>query len=622
MSRRIDIELTSTRDDGTWTWRAAGARAPRGVVPAGLLPAGTKVGDVHRAEVDMHLDGTEVVAILPPKSDRSGPQTLELLGRGEPAELVTTQLAGRRGRREESFGGGRGPEGRGRRDRPARGREPGDRRPASEGREGDRQERPGGERRGPRPEADRRGPRPDTARRGPRAEGERPPRQEPGGDRRGPRSGGEHRARPPRPALVERPRPKRLRPARTHRTAVLAALPPEQQPVAEQVLRGGIPAVRQAVEKQNEQARAEGRPEVRAGQLVAMAEELLPRLRVAEWRDRADAAVADLEDLDLRDLRSVVVAADLGARDDESRAIAAQLREGLARRVEAEQQQWLKELVDTLAEGRVVRALRLSSRPPKAGAPLPGDLASRLADAASAAMTDDTPPDRWTMLIEAVSFSPVHLRVEPASIPSSPDERIVAAVRKAAGRLPQIAARFGVESSAPARRGPGRQGGGERAGGPPPPPPPPPRAAAPPVEAEAAPAAGPPVEAEAAPAAGPPAEAGTEPGGPFSASVGEPATASVGEPTTAMVEEARSEPVADPEPPATRAPAASEEAVGEPTPAMVDEAEAAERALEATDEAEPTEGPAAQEPPAQEPPAREPPAQEPPAPTDAASPQS
>ena len=44
MSRRIEVELTSRRDDGTWTWRAAGAREPKGLVDAALLPAEFSVG--------------------------------------------------------------------------------------------------------------------------------------------------------------------------------------------------------------------------------------------------------------------------------------------------------------------------------------------------------------------------------------------------------------------------------------------------------------------------------------------------------------------------------------------------------------------------------------------------
>jgi hypothetical protein len=241
-----------------------------------------------------------------------------------------------------------------------------------------------------------------------------------------------------------------------HRKAVLAELPPEQQPVAEQVLKGGIPAVRTAVAKQNEQARAEGKPEVKADQLVDLAEKLLPRLRAAEWRDRAEAALADLDELDLRDLRSVIVAAEGAARDDESRTLAASLREGLARRVDEEQSAWLREIASTLTDGRVVRALRLSSRPPKAGEPLPQDLATRLIEAANAALTAETAADRWATVLDALSLSPVHLRVEPASVPAEPDEALLTAVRAAAARVPQIATRFGIDpATAPPPRRPG-----------------------------------------------------------------------------------------------------------------------------------------------------------------------
>ena len=40
--------------------------------------------------------------------------------------------------------------------------------------------------------------------------------------------------------------------------------------------------------------------------VLKMAENLLPQLRVADWRDRAEAAQRQLVHLDLRDLRSVV----------------------------------------------------------------------------------------------------------------------------------------------------------------------------------------------------------------------------------------------------------------------------------------------------------------------------
>ena len=313
VSRRIEIELTSARDDGSWTWRAAGAREPRGVVEGSLLPSGSSTGDVLRADVETSLDGTTVLAVLPPKGPSAEPDRIELVGAGDPEQWVTTVLAPGRPRRDDRDRGGRG-------DR--RGRKDG--RPPRQGRD-DRsrgRDRPGARRRPRRPA-------PPGAWRAPRP----------------PRGAGRATARPllgepapsPRPPVDTRPKPKRLRPNRTHRKAALAELPAEQQPVAEQVLKGGIPAVRAAVAKQNEQARAEGKPEVKADQLVDLAEKLLPRLRAAEWRDRAEAAMADLEELDLRDLRSVIVAAEGAARDDESRALATSLREGLARRVDQEQ---------------------------------------------------------------------------------------------------------------------------------------------------------------------------------------------------------------------------------------------------------------------------------------------
>ena len=61
MSRRIDIELTSNRNDGTWSWRAAGAKAPKGVINATLLATSAKAGDVLKVEADFDLDGITVL---------------------------------------------------------------------------------------------------------------------------------------------------------------------------------------------------------------------------------------------------------------------------------------------------------------------------------------------------------------------------------------------------------------------------------------------------------------------------------------------------------------------------------------------------------------------------------
>lgn len=242
--------------------------------------------------------------------------------------------------------------------------------------------------------------------------------------------------------------------------------------MAEEVLKGGVPGVRQAVDRMNDKAAAEGMPKVKTDPIVALAEKLAPRLKAAEWRDRAEAALAGITEIDVKDIRSVVVAADTGARDEESRALAEQLREGLTARVDAEHRKWLDELAENIAEGRTVRALRHSSRPPKAGAPLPPDMAEKLAAGASASLTSEVTQDRWATVLDAIAFSPVRSLVVPEGLPASPNDQLMAAVRKHAAKVPAIAAAFGVEAPAPRRKG------GRRT-----PPPPPPPKPAPAVEA-------------------------------------------------------------------------------------------------------------------------------------------
>lgn len=414
MSRRIDIELTSDRGDGSWTWRAAGASKPRGVVDASLVPGGAKVGDVLRAETETDIEGVTITSLGSTQArDRKEPERLEILGssRRDDDQLVTTTLVPKRGGDRD------------RRDR--RPRRDGDR---PDGERGDRDRRP--RRDGDRPEGDRdRRPRGEGDRR-PRGEGER-------GERRGPR-------RPAPPPLPERPKPKRLRPGRTHRKAVLADLPAEQQPIAEEVLRGGIPAVRQAIEAENEKRKAGGEPPVGA-ELLKLAESLLPKLRAAEWRDKAEAALADADELDLRDLRTVVVASDGAARDEESRELASQLRAKLDERVVAEQARWLEDLQLALDAGRIVRALRVSSRPPKAGTMLSPELRLALLGGANAALTEEATPDRWAAVLDAVAYSPVSKEVAPVSVPATPSDELLGTIKKYASRIPKVAVAFGIE---------------------------------------------------------------------------------------------------------------------------------------------------------------------------------
>lgn len=424
MSRRIEVELTSTRPDGTWTWRAAGAKQPKGELDGSLLYEGAQVGDVVKAEASFELEGITILQITPPKTKGASPiERLEIIGTSRDFEPVTSSLVPKS---ERPRGG---PRDRDRGDRGDRG-DPGPRpdrgRAGPGGGRGERGDRAGG----PRPERGERGPRPERGERP--ARGERPPA----------RAGGEKPAAPPKP------KPKKLNPQNVHRSAVLDSLPPEQRPVAEQALKGGIPAVRQAIETQNAKARAEGQPEIKPEPLLALAEELLPRLKAAEWRDRAEAAAKDVDEIGLRDLRTVVAAADV-ARDDEARALASQLREALERRTTAQRDAWITEITSALDEGRVVRGLRVAARPPDPSSRVPAELAMRLGQMAGEAMTADIAPDRWAILLDAVAASPVRRSVKPAGFPAEPGEQLLQAAKQTSGRVPALAAMLGIEMPPP-----------------------------------------------------------------------------------------------------------------------------------------------------------------------------
>ncbi|HEY1118735.1 MAG TPA: hypothetical protein VGE43_13565, partial [Acidimicrobiales bacterium] len=413
MATRIDIELTSRQDEGkTFTWRAAGARQPKGAAEASLFPEGAQVGDEFKVETEMDVDGIRVTSVVPAKGkEPKKVETLELIARDD--EPLVTQVLAEKGRGRGDRGDRRGPRREGGRDR----------------KDGDR------------------GPRREGADRGPRGEGGERGRGE------GARRGGNDRPRTPaKPKLPPKPKPPRLRAGKTHRNALIDSLPDEQKAVAQELLRGGLQAVRTGLEKQNDQRKAEGQDPIDEGPIVTLAEELLVKVRAAEWRDRAEAALEQAETVDLRDLRTVVTAADGAAKDDETRALAARLRTALNQRLDADQQAWVAEVVEMLDDDRVVRALHLSSRPPKAGAPLPAPVALRLVEAANASMSSETSADRWSYVLEALAHSPVRRQVVPVSLPATVSDELKATIARHGSRLPEIAQIFGVEPDPKADR--------------------------------------------------------------------------------------------------------------------------------------------------------------------------
>ena len=417
MSRRIDIELTSFRGDGTWTWRAAGAKAPKGVVAAAILPAASKTGDVLKVEADFDIDGISVLGVVAAREKTQRRDLLEMIVDDKIFAPVTQKL--------------------------------------SERAKSDRQDSRG-------PRAEKRGARPDGA--GPGRDSRRPSAQRTPGspdrprrpipdrptDSKDPKIIAPRKARRPMfkapPELPKRPAAKRLKPKQIHRAAILETLPDEQRAVAQRALAGGIKAVRDAVKEQNDKLRSAGQSPVPAEGLISMAQNLLPKLRVAEWLDRAEAAMSDIAHLDLRDLRSVVVGADdpMVVRDESTRALAAQLKVALKERQEQEQILWRGDIVAALGVSRVVRALKLSGEPPKAGQPFPADLGAQLTAAAAASLTAESSSERWIAILEAVAFSPIRGHVKPTVKPANPSEALVATVKRLAPLVPQIAGLFEI----------------------------------------------------------------------------------------------------------------------------------------------------------------------------------
>src|ERR1035438_7046098 len=450
MSNRLDIELTSIRSDGSYTWRAAGARQPKGVIDAKVLADNAKVGDVLRVEAEVEIDGITILGVLPPKEKATPSGRIELLGSSKPIQAVTTVLLSE---------GGRGGDRRDLLDSPRRGDRNAsrDRRPTRGGERPDaRRPQPGGgsleaggerrpERR-PGPEGAPAGGSPRTAEGRPATSGgERRPWAPSATRRPGTPAGGRSLTDARQPA-ASRPTPPHAAPRRTvprfepgtaNRELLLASLASEQRPIAERLAAGGIPAVRRAIAAERERARSEGRPEVTGEAILTLAEQLAPSFKQAIWLDRAEAAVAQLDQISLRDLRTTVVAA--APRDEASRALDQKLREELDRRVKKLRSNWEEQITHALEEGRVLQALRFSAQPPEPTARFPAALVGRLASSAGAAMSASTPVERWLAILDAAVSSPIRRQIHPEGLPEDPSGEIVRKSRVAAGSLPALA---------------------------------------------------------------------------------------------------------------------------------------------------------------------------------------
>ena len=368
MAHRISIELTSNRGDGSWTWRAAGAREPRGIVAGELLPEGANVNSVFTAEIETGLGVANILSVFEEvdlRNSRPQTETIEVVGtkRSEP-DMLTNYKGNTRGHSDKS------------------------------------------------------------ARR----------------KKRQPKGSANHQ---------NQRRWQKLTPGKQHQNAWLASLPPEQAVVAERLLEGGMQAVKDALAKQNSEAKQRNseakQPASSHKPLLELAESLLGEYRSALWHDQIDAVLRDFNKLSLGDIRVVVAASEITTRSAEASAKADEAKQKLSQRVDVEHTQWLADLATHLNEGRLERALKLSGSPPKTGVPLPEDLAKWMVDATADVLTPETPGEGWDSVLQALAFSPVRRLVRPTDPPSQSTPQLAKTVNKLGRRFPHIADLFVAE---------------------------------------------------------------------------------------------------------------------------------------------------------------------------------
>jgi len=445
MSRRIEIEITSLSGDLA-TWRAAGAKLPKGVLQASLVPGGPVIGNVYRADIEQYMEGIEVLSVTAPKTasplDPKNERLEQIAEVKKGPDVVVTYAPKGRGPRRDGDD----------RDRGARppSKRPGTRRDAKDGAGAERPAR------SPRSERPAREPRaegsadeaPRAARppRGPRSD--RPSEGAPRGERPARPARGERPGRPATGARTERPHGPQQPPLTTiHRNALLATLSPEQLPVAEQLLRGGVPAVRAAVELQNKNAAAQGRPMVEATTIERIAEELRNRTNLALWKDRAAGAIGAGRELRLRDLRAVVTSAKTVTLDDESRVQLKELQASLTARVEHLRTQWTEKLEHAIVAKNVKEALSLVARPPDVSTRLSADAAVRVVALVSESLSSEQDPKTWNDIVELAADTSIRRNVKPLGIPSDESSHAVAVHN--AGAIPELAKLLGMRVPPP-----------------------------------------------------------------------------------------------------------------------------------------------------------------------------
>jgi hypothetical protein len=205
--------------------------------------------------------------------------------------------------------------------------------------------------------------------------------------------------------------------------------------------------VRTAVELQNKNATAQGRPTIDPTTINRIAEDLLNRTNLAMWKDRAAGAIGAGRELRLRDLRAVVTSAKTVSLDDEARAQLKELQVSLTARIEHLRTQWNEKLEAAINAKNVKEALSLVARPPDMSTRVSADAATRVVALVSETLNADQNPQLWNEIVELTADTSIRRNVKPLGIPNDDASRAVAVHN--AGAIPELAKLLGMKVPPP-----------------------------------------------------------------------------------------------------------------------------------------------------------------------------
>jgi hypothetical protein len=246
-----------------------------------------------------------------------------------------------------------------------------------------------------------------------------------------------------RPQSSGTQRPWRLYVGNEHKNALIESLALHEKPIAERLILGGIPAVRQAIAKQNENARRNNEPEVIEDKILSIAEELFPKIKSALWHDKLDAVFNNKNKVTPGDIRSVIAGAVITNKDDEQKV--EELKTLLNERIEHMRQGWTSEILEAIKNNDALAALSKSAKAPDPSLRISAELAGSIADFVGNRLVEISDPQEWLELIKTAVNSPVRSLIKVSVVPDAVKSEAI----KLAGSIPSITHVLGIKIPPP-----------------------------------------------------------------------------------------------------------------------------------------------------------------------------